>query len=108
MKLLLIIFTSALSAYITSASYSSDTCAWSTTASEIIAKLTPAGQQTVVKELKDFQLYIGAAMQPAYEYIGEVHKNDIASVNSTDSVQLDKLSAFLGVGNYVIFVYAIF
>lgn len=102
MKLLLIISTLALSAYITGASTSSDACAWSALASAAIGKLTPAGQQTVLKELKDIQLYMGAALQPVYEYLGGVYKNEIAAVNATDSAQLANLGAFLGYGNYVI------
>lgn len=102
MKLLLVISVLALSACCISASLSSDACAWTSAAGAVIGKLTPAGQQTINNELKTYQFYLGAALQPVYQYLGATFKNEIASVNATDSAQLAKLQTLLGVGNYVI------
>ena len=108
MKFLLVVSILALSAYITSASSSSEVCTWYSSLQALITKLTPAGQQTVLKNLQDYQLFAGAAVQPVYDYLGQVYKNEIASVNATDSAQLNKLKIFLGVGNYVIISIFIF
>ena len=102
MKFLVILSILSLSVYITSASLSSDTCNWYNSAKAVIGKLTPQGQKGALKVLQDYQLYAGAAVQPVYDYLGQLYKNEIASVNASDSAQLAKLQVFLGVGNYVI------
>ena len=102
MKLLLVISVLALSACCISASFSSEACAKQDAAKAAIAKLTPTGQQTILRQLQTYQFFLGAALQPVYEYLGEKFKTEIASVNATDAAQLEKLGALLGVGNYVI------
>ena len=101
MKLLLVISVLALSACGTIASDSSEACAWVDAIKAVVGKFTPTGQQNVWKELQSFQFYLGAALQPVYDYLGNELKAELASIKATDSAQLDNLKAVLGVGNYV-------
>ncbi len=103
MKFLLLVSILALSAVTINASYSKGVCDWEGSISTAIGKLTPDGQKTVLKVLKDFQFYWGAAVQAVYDHEGDHESKNIARVNATDSAQLAKIFDFIGVGNYVIF-----
>ena len=104
MKILLIISILALSALTINASYSSEACRWAKSANATISKLSPVSQQTVLKVLKDYQFYSGAAVQAVYDHECSHESKKLAKVNATDSAQLAKIYAFLGVDNYVILV----
>lgn len=77
----------------------SDLCEWQTKRDDLIAQLTPAGQNVTKQILKDLQYITGAAVQPIYEQVKEEKKSIIDQLMQTDKVSFEYMLNFIGYDN---------
>ena len=76
MKFLLILTVLMMSMYVVYGDVN-QTCSWQQQRNNLIKKLTPAGQSTVIKILLDLQYIFGAAVQPIFGYLEKKYTADI-------------------------------
>ena len=76
-----------------------DLCEWQVNRDLIMSKLTPNGQVTAKKILKDLQYLSGSAIQPIYEEVNSENLMIIDNLLRTDFYMLKTLHKFLNYGN---------